>query len=125
MQLPAQAAPAGPDRVWMPDPPAGPAAPLPMTVEDIRDLMWRDVGLFRRHATLAAAVARLDQAVRAAEAQGAADAGRQSTLHLATVALRIARAALYRTESRGGHFRADFPDRDEVHWRAHVVASRQ
>ena len=33
----------------------------------------------------------------------------------------IARAALRRTESRGGHYRSDFPQRDDIHWRIHVV----
>ncbi len=32
----------------------------------------------------------------------------------------IVRAALSREESRGSHFRADFPDRDDIKWRKHV-----
>jgi succinate dehydrogenase/fumarate reductase flavoprotein subunit len=36
----------------------------------------------------------------------------------------MARAALRREESRGGHFRFDFPTRDDVRWR-HRVAERQ
>jgi succinate dehydrogenase/fumarate reductase flavoprotein subunit len=42
-------------------------------------------------------------------------------LNLLTVALLIARAALRREESRGGHFREDFPERDDLHWRVHLV----
>jgi len=38
-----------------------------------------------------------------------------------TVARLIARAALRREESRGGHFRADFPDRNDRDWRFHAV----
>jgi L-aspartate oxidase len=38
-----------------------------------------------------------------------------------TVGLLIARAALRREESRGSHFRADFPSRDDLHWRTHVA----
>ena len=40
---------------------------------------------------------------------------------LVTVGLLIARAALRREESRGGHFRTDFPQRDDIHWQKHVV----
>jgi L-aspartate oxidase len=42
-----------------------------------------------------------------------------------TVARLIARAALRREESRGGHFRADFPQRDDLHWKIHLVDGRE
>ncbi|HYN98462.1 MAG TPA: succinate dehydrogenase/fumarate reductase flavoprotein subunit, partial [Actinomycetota bacterium] len=33
-------------------------------------------------------------------------------------------AALARTESRGGHYRKDFPDRDDVNWLKHSLIAR-
>jgi L-aspartate oxidase len=39
---------------------------------------------------------------------------------LVTVASLIARAALRREESRGGHFRTDCPVRDDLKWKIHV-----
>ena len=39
---------------------------------------------------------------------------------LVTVASLIARAALRREESRGGHFRTDFPARDDLKWKIHI-----
>jgi len=81
-------------------------------------LMWRSVGLFRIRADLEQAVARLDVAAAAAAAPPA-DGWRHR--NLVTVARLIGRSALRREESRGGHCRADFPERDDIHWRVHVV----
>jgi L-aspartate oxidase len=36
----------------------------------------------------------------------------------------IASGALVRTESRGAHYRLDFPQRDDAHWRSHIVWER-
>ncbi len=85
---------------------------------EIRDLMWRRAGLFRDRLGLEEAVATLEAA--AAVAQPPTPDGR-SQRNLTTVALLIARAALRREESRGSHFRADFPARDDLHWSVHVV----
>ncbi|HOQ29999.1 MAG TPA: hypothetical protein PLH36_14785, partial [Armatimonadota bacterium] len=41
--------------------------------------------------------------------------------NMLTVSRLIARAALKREESRGGHYRTDFPRRDDEKWRRHVV----
>jgi L-aspartate oxidase len=34
-------------------------------------------------------------------------------------------AALKREESRGAHYRDDFPDRDDVVWKKHIVQHRE
>jgi L-aspartate oxidase len=106
----------------------GPAAPMmsapspqPLTSDQVRSLMWRDAGLFRTREGLARAVATLDAAWAAAY-PATADGFRQR--NLVTVARLIARAALRREESRGGHFRADFPARDDTRWKVHVVDVR-
>lgn len=41
--------------------------------------------------------------------------------NLLTCGLLVARAALARTESRGGHYREEFPQRDDATWRKHLV----
>jgi L-aspartate oxidase len=38
-----------------------------------------------------------------------------------TVAACVARAALWREESRGGHFRVDFPARDDARFHVHSI----
>lgn len=41
--------------------------------------------------------------------------------NLLTIARLMIAAALERKESRGVHFRSDFPERDEAHWQKHLV----
>jgi len=98
-----------------------------LDAEAVRDLMWRAVGLFRTREGLQDAVSRLGEISRDADQPSTpltddADAWRR--LHLVTVGRLIARAALRREESRGGHFRADFPGRDDENWKIHIVDHR-
>jgi L-aspartate oxidase len=88
----------------------------------VQDLMWQHVGLVRTREGLEAAVGRLGSWHRLISRDGsAARRGPESRrlASLVTVGLLIARAALRREESRGGHFRADFPDRDDRLFRRH------
>ena len=91
---------------------------------EIRDLMWRSVGLFREGARLRHAVQLLDLAHRDLQETLASSAVRDvdgwRRANLLTVARLIARGALRRQESRGAHFREDFPARDDLHWQIHV-----
>jgi L-aspartate oxidase len=95
----------------------------PMDIAAIRDVMWRMAGLFRTHDRLSDASAMLDAAyAEAAEHVEArrADPDFWRRYNLLTIARLIARAALRREESRGGHYRDDFPQRDDLHWKVHV-----
>ena len=88
-----------------------------MAMDTIRDLMWRKAGLFRTREGLTEAVDTLDSV-------DMPDGGTtESCRHrnLVTIARLIVRAARRREESRGGHFRQDFPDRDDIHWKVHFI----
>jgi L-aspartate oxidase len=71
-------------------------------VQYVRSLMWRNVGLVRTETGLRHAL----RALEAASFEASAGDARNAVL----VARLLTIAALVRKESRGGHFRADFPD---------------
>jgi L-aspartate oxidase len=130
MQETPRAVALGPDRVraegsgLRAEVPAGPAlSPLPLALsrEAVRALMWRSVGLFRTREGLTAAVETLERAP-VPSSPTTADEWRHR--NLVTVARLIARAALRREESRGGHFRADFPERDDARWKVHLAYAK-
>jgi L-aspartate oxidase len=106
-----------------------PVAPAELVdVEALRRLMWVDVGVSRSGAALRRAVGRLAawrEHLRAALGDPLDVRGSmRPTLSLVTIAHAMARAALRREESRGAHFRADFPERDDIDWRRHVADER-
>jgi L-aspartate oxidase len=108
-------------------PSGGSSSSASLTSDAVRALMWQSAGLFRSRAGLTDAVTALEEAARAGRPliesrEIEPDAWR--SFNLLTVARLIARAALRREESRGGHFREDFPERDDPRWRIHVTEER-
>ena len=109
---------------WLPDQ----CATRELDEAEVRGLMWKSVALFRNGASLRDAVGTLHEQEAALDDQLASrpvlshDGWRRSSI--ITVASLIARAALRREESRGGHFRTDFPARDDVNWKIHVTDTK-
>jgi L-aspartate oxidase len=90
----------------------------PAVVERVRDLLWDRVGIVRNGIVLAQAAAELERV--AVEVEPAAEDGLASPAANAVVtALLVTRAALARVESRGAHFRSDFPD-TVAGWKTHL-----
>ncbi len=107
---------------------ARPLAPLPAahpeTVPDraaVQSLMWEKVGIVRDGPGLRLASATL--AGWEASLKPPADRPAHELANLVTIGRLVAEAALAREESRGAHYRTDFPEpRDE--WRRHLTFRR-
>ena len=78
----------------------------------IKRVMWERVGIVRDRDSLARALKEFDQI-----AGGNLGTSSRNFVMLAKL---IATAALWREESRGGHFRTDFPEQHEE-WRVHSI----
>jgi len=107
-----------------------PAGGLERVRESIYDVMWNDVGILRDAAGLARAAARLEELRAELEATGIAgeDLRYNVTWHdwlnlssLLDVSAAICASAAAREDSRGAHFREDFPHTGDL---AHSAFSR-
>ena len=103
-------------------PPAARRAHDPARIEALRrelqELMWADAGIVRDDARLADAEARLERMrgeVEAEYGRAAPWAELAELRNLAEAALLVVRCARARKESRGLHFHADHPARDDEH----------
>ena len=85
-----------------------PESALSVAPEYSRQLMWRHAGLFRDADGLRLALKQF----------GNMDPDEDSCI---TVGRLIARAALRREESRGGHYRLDFPQRNDSLWKRRIM----
>jgi L-aspartate oxidase len=85
----------------------------------VKEVMQRHVGMSRSDEGLARAAAELE--ALGATLGGLDDSAAQlEVANLVTVGTLIAHAAWLRTESRGCHFRRDYPEREEA-WRVRIV----
>jgi len=98
------------------------AKPVYPVLEQIRTIVWKDVGIIRDGRDLALAIEQL----------GTLELARPETpsraacelYNIWTLARLIARSALAREESRGSHYRADFPYRNDEDFRKHSLIAR-
>jgi fumarate reductase flavoprotein subunit len=100
-----------------------PAGDINAIRETLYDLMWDDVGISRTKESLLRGQAKLAELSEQMESIGVADADRAYNLtwhdwlnlsNLIRVSQVITTAALAREDSRGAHFRADFPHTDDL-----------
>jgi L-aspartate oxidase len=91
---------------------------------ELQRSMWVFAGLLREESSLREALRVLEQCNCALEARSPQNKTSRKAVEwqaLCTVAGAILLSAIARTESRGAHYRNDFPKRDDLHFQKHSV----
>jgi L-aspartate oxidase len=97
-------------------------SPTCAALTKIRDVMWREVGILRSGKELAGAIKKLETIeMPKQEKMGRAE---RELRNLHTLALLIARSALAREESRGSHYRSDFPYQNDEEFKKHSTVQK-
>ncbi len=103
----------------VPGPDGRTAGLVPGTVRrELQEVMTARVGVLRHAAGLADAAASLDRL--ASLRADTVDQESWETTNLLTISAALTDAAALRRETRGSHWREDFPERDDARWAGHL-----
>lgn len=106
------------DQSWVYEPAAPRWSPA-QAKSMLQKVMWDKVGIIRNETDLKAADQTVSNLVNEIK-RGADPLPYFEIINMLTVAHVIIQAALWRKESRGGHFRSDYPERDDIRWHTHM-----
>jgi L-aspartate oxidase len=87
---------------------------------ELQKLMWDKVGIIRNSSDLKKARQKISEweFILKSELNTTDDFELANLIILAGL---ITNSALQREESRGAHYRKDFPDRDDINWKKHII----
>jgi L-aspartate oxidase len=105
-----------------PPQPAAPPADFQKAVEEVRAILWEKVAIIRDGRHLTEAVKSLSDLTLAPPSHPSRRI--HEAANILTVARLIARCALARQESRGAHYRSDFPLKNELKRPQHSYLSQ-
>ncbi len=100
-------------------------------LNELRDIMWENVGIFRDEKKLEEAVRKISDLRKRSVNMYVTDKSSNyntevfnafETRNMLDVAFAISSAALNRKETRGAHYRDDYPKRDDDNWMKHTLA---
>ena len=88
-------------------------------IQAVQQLMWNKVGIVRSRQSLTEAIQQLQTSAQELPQQTSRRNCEARNIH--TTALLIARSALARLESRGAHYRTDYPQHDDSRFKKHSI----
>jgi L-aspartate oxidase len=108
-----------------PDPPADSAvaAEAESVIQKVQQLMWSKVGIVRSRQGLTEAVQILQTASQELPPPNSRRNCEARNIH--TAAQLIARSAMARRESRGAHYRTDYPENEDAKFRKHSIVGEK
>ena len=96
--------------------------------EVIRETLWENVSIERNGEGLQETLAELQDLMvslgNMLSSPEVTDVAAVETVNMLNVALMITGSALARTESRGAHYRTDFPTQDDAEWQRRILITR-
>jgi len=106
--------------------PAPAAAPLDLDdlISSLKSLLWKDVGLEREGALLRAALRQIESWLPYVLGSDFDEAPSWTVQNMLLTSYLLTLSALRREESRGVHYRVDYPERDDARWRRHQTLAR-
>src|ERR1041385_5289676 len=92
-------------------------------IHGVQQLMWNKVGIVRSRQSLTEAVEQLQASAQELPPETSRRNCEARNIH--TTALLIARSALARLESRGAHYRTDYPEYDDGKFKKHSIVGEK
>jgi len=94
---------------------------------ELRAAMWNYVGIIRNQENMSLMLRKLEQLNRRLDALGGNGVNTRflELKNMVTVARFVTKAAHIRKESRGTHYRADYPDTDDKNWLKHICLEQR
>jgi L-aspartate oxidase len=92
-------------------------------IHNIQQLMWDKVGIVRTRLGLSEAIQQLQTSAQHLPPLTTRRNGEARNIHMAGQL--IARSALARLESRGAHYRTDYPEHDDAKFKRHSIVGEK
>jgi len=89
--------------------------------QELQNLMWNKVGIIRNSSNLKQAKQKIKEWKLLIFKSKLETVEEFELANLIILADLVTNSALLREESRGAHYREDFPERDDINWKKHII----